>query len=344
MSRYILRRLLQMIPTVILITVAVFWMLKLAPGDPLDLLLAGNPDISPEHVEHIKRLYGYDRPIYEQYGRWVCRLRRAIWAIPASITAPSPRSFPTGCGIHSSYRFEPGSEPARRHSDWRLHRVAPVLEQDNLFSFLAFFGIAMPVFWFGLILILLLIRAAKMAAAGGHYSLEQDAGVFTVLRYSIMPVIVLSLFSMASWMRYMRSGMLEVINEDYVRTAHAKGLTEGRVIVRHALKNALIPMVTLIALSIPGLISGAVLTETIFSWPGMGRLIYDSLINNDFNIAMAVFLILPSWWLSSTSQPTYFMPLSTPGWPIHERVRLESCATACSGHAAGFLTTLESGI
>ena len=162
---------------------------------------------------------------------------------------------------------------------------------DYLFSFLSFFGIAMPIFWFGLILILLLSVQLKWLPPGGHYSLEQDADIFTVLRYSIMPVIVLSLFSMASWMRYMRSGMLEVIHEDYVRTARAKGLAEARVIVRHALKNALIPMVTLIALSIPGVISGAVLTETIFSWPGMGRLIYDSLINNDFNIAMAVFLI-----------------------------------------------------
>jgi peptide/nickel transport system permease protein len=149
----------------------------------------------------------------------------------------------------------------------------------------------MPVFWFGLILILFLSVQLKLLPPGGHYSLEKDAGILTVLRYSIMPVIVLSLFSMASWMRYMRSGMLEVIHEDYVRTARAKGLAESRVVVRHALKNALIPMVTLIALSIPGLISGAVLTETIFSWPGMGRLIYDSLINNDFNIAMAVFLI-----------------------------------------------------
>ena len=107
----------------------------------------------------------------------------------------------------------------------------------------------------------------------------------------IMPVLVLSLFSIASWMRYMRSGMLEVLNEDYVRTARAKGLKERRVLFLHAFKNALMPMITLIMLTIPSMIGGAVLTETIFSWPGMGRLIFDSLIGNDFNMAMAVFLI-----------------------------------------------------
>ena len=292
MSQYILRRFLQMIPTVLLITVAVFWMLKLAPGDPLDLLLAGNPDISPEHVEHIKKLYGYDRPIIEQYGRWLWQVVQGNLGYSRIYHRPVLSIIPdrllntlilTGSSLVLSLLV---AIPIGVYTALRQYSIL-----DYFFSFVSFFGIAMPVFWFGLILILLLSVQLKLLPPGGHYSLEQDAGLFTVLRYSIMPVIVLSLFSMASWMRYMRSGMLEVIHEDYVRTARAKGLAEGRVVVRHALKNALIPMVTLIALSIPGLISGAVLTETIFSWPGMGRLIYDSLINNDFNIAMAVFLI-----------------------------------------------------
>ena len=121
--------------------------------------------------------------------------------------------------------------------------------------------------------------------------MENEVTFFTVVRFMIMPVLVLSLFSIASWMRYMRSGMLEVLNEDYVRTARAKGLRERRVLFLHAFKNALIPMITLVMLTIPGMIGGAVLTETIFSWPGMGRLIFDSLIGNDFSMAMAVFLL-----------------------------------------------------
>ncbi|MBV7335128.1 ABC transporter permease [Chloroflexi bacterium TSY] len=292
MNRYILRRLLQLIPTVLIITIAVFWMLKLAPGDPLDLLLAGNPDMSPEQVAHMKKLYGFDRPIYEQYGRWLLQIAQGNLGFSRIYHRPITSILPdrlwntlllTGSSLILSLLV---AIPVGIYTALRQYSIL-----DYLFSFLAFFGIAMPIFWFALILILIFSLRLGWLPPGGHYSLEHEVGFLTVIRYMIMPVIVLSLFSMASWMRYMRSGMLEVINEDYVRTARAKGLAEKWVAARHALKNALIPMVTLIALSIPGLISGAVLTETIFSWPGMGRLIYDSLINNDFNMAMAVFLI-----------------------------------------------------
>ena len=229
MSRYILRRLLQMIPTVIIITVAVFWMLKLAPGDPLDLLLAGNPDISPEHVEHIKQLYGYDRPIYEQYGRWLWQVVQGNLGYSRIYHRPVTAIIPdrlwntlilTGSSLILSLLV---AIPIGVYTALRQYSLL-----DYLFSFLSFFGIAMPIFWFGLILILLLSVQLKWLPPGGHYSLEQDADIFTVLRYSIMPVIVLSLFSMASWMRYMRSGMLEVIHEDYVRTARAQRLGRSR--------------------------------------------------------------------------------------------------------------------
>ena len=281
-----------MIPTVLIITVAVFWMLKLAPGDPLDLLIAGNPDITPEHIEHLKALYGYDRPIYEQYARWLVQVGQGNLGYSRIYHRPITSILPdrlwatllltaTSLGMSLLVAIPIGIYTAIRQYSLL----------DFVFSFLAFFGISMPLFWFALLLILLFSVHLNWLPPGGHYSLENDPSFLTALRYLVMPVVVLSLFSMASWMRYMRSGMLEVIGEDYVRTARSKGLSEKVVIGRHALKNALIPMVTLVALSIPGLMSGAVLTETIFSWPGMGRLIYDSLMNNDFNMAMAVFLI-----------------------------------------------------
>ena len=292
MTQYIIRRLLQLIPTVLVITLAVFWMLKLAPGDPIDLLIAGNPDITPEHVAHLKALYGYDRPIYEQYARWLFQVGQGNLGHSRIYHRPITSILPerlwntlllTGSSLIVSLiiAIPIGIYTALKQYSWL----------DYFFSFLAFFGIAMPLFWFALLLILFFSVRLQWLPPGGHYSLEQSLTLWGVIKFLIMPVIVLSLFSMASWMRYMRSGMLEVINEDYVRTARSKGLAERLVVGRHALKNALIPMVTLVALSIPGLMSGAVLTETIFAWPGMGRLIYDSLINNDFNMAMAVFLI-----------------------------------------------------
>ncbi len=271
---------------------AVFWMIKLAPGDPLDLLLAGNPDMSPEHVEHIKSLYGFDQPIYEQYARWLFQVAQGNLGFSRTYSRPITSILPerlwntlilTGSSLVLSLLI---AIPIGIYTALKQYSIL-----DNVFSFLAFFGISMPIFWFALILIYIFSLSLHWLPPGGHYSLENEVNFLTIIRYMIMPVLVLSLFSIASWMRYMRSGMLEVLNEDYVRTARAKGLKERRVLFLHAFKNALMPMITLIMLTIPSMIGGAVLTETIFSWPGMGRLIFDSLIGNDFNMAMAVFLI-----------------------------------------------------
>ena len=292
MTRYIIRRLLYMIPVVLLITIIVFWLLKLAPGDPVDMMLAGMPDVTEADIARIKAVYGYDRPIVEQYVRWLAQTIQGNLGYSRLYQRPIVDILPgrlwntlvlTGLSMLISIAV---AIPLGIYTALRQYSFL-----DYLLSFFAFFGISMPVFWFGLIMILVFSVHLGWLPPGGHYSIELHPTILSSLKYLVMPMLVLSLFSMASWMRYMRSGMLEVINEDYVRTARAKGLSEAAVLFRHALKNALIPMVTLIMMSIPGAISGAVLTETIFSWPGMGRLIYDSLMSNDYSMAMAVFLL-----------------------------------------------------
>ncbi|MGH7752624.1 MAG: ABC transporter permease, partial [Gemmatimonadales bacterium] len=166
---------------------------------------------------------------------------------------------------------------------------------DYGFTIFSFIGLAMPNFWQGIVMILLFAVWIPIFPAGGMITPGVARGwplVADRLWHLVLPASVLATSGMAAWTRYMRSSMLEVIRQDYVRTARAKGLAEGRVINRHALRNALLPIITLIALSIPALLNGAVLTETVFSWPGMGLLLFQAILGHDFNVAMAVLLFL----------------------------------------------------
>ena len=167
---------------------------------------------------------------------------------------------------------------------------------DYIINFLAFIGISLPVFWFGIMMVYLFSEVLMLFPAGGVQTPGIYAqGVWAVLldrlKYAVLPTVVLSIFYTGIWLRYMRSSMLEVLPKDFIRTARAKGLSERIVILKHAFRNALIPVVTVLALSIPSLFGGAVLTETVFSWPGIGRLQYDAVINNDYYVAIVVFLI-----------------------------------------------------
>lgn len=170
---------------------------------------------------------------------------------------------------------------------------------DYIVNFLAFIGISLPVFWFGIMMIYLFAEAWQIFPAGGVqtpgiYGLGTFRIVSDRLSHAILPTLVLSIFYVGRWLRYMRASMLEVLPKDYIRTARAKGLSEWSVILKHAFRNALIPVVTVLAISIPALFGGAVLTETVFSWPGVGRLQYDAVMNSDYYVAIIVFLISAS--------------------------------------------------
>lgn len=167
---------------------------------------------------------------------------------------------------------------------------------DYIINFLAFIGISLPVFWFGIMMIYVFAENLQMFPAGGVQTpgiYGQGIGTIILdrLQHAILPTIVLSIFYVGRWLRYMRASMLEILPKDYIRTARAKGLSERVVILKHAFRNALIPVVTVLALSIPSLFGGAVLTETVFSWPGVGRLQYDAVMNSDYYVAIIVFLI-----------------------------------------------------
>jgi len=290
--RYALFRILQIFPVLLVITIIVFGLMQLAPGDPFDQLILANPNITSEEIQHMKAVYGLDKPIYIQYLRWVGQVvqgnlgysrlyRRSVVSLLPDRLANTLVLTSLSLLVSVLIAIPIGVYSGLKQYSWA----------DYALSIFAFVGISLPVFCSGLLLILVFSVTLEWLPPGGHYSLEPGASLLEKARYLILPVIVLSLFSTASWMRYMRSSILEIIHQGYIVTARAKGLKQRVVVLRHALRNALIPVVTLMTLSVPHLISGAVITENIFSWPGMGRLIFDSLMNNDYSLAMAIFLI-----------------------------------------------------
>ncbi|HEX4841349.1 MAG TPA: ABC transporter permease [bacterium] len=306
MTSYLSRRLFQMVPLVIGISIIIFLLLVAAPGDPVDILLFGNPNVTADDVARLKHLYGLDQPLHIRYVKWVWaalqgdlgysrtykvpvvslmwdRVGNSLWLqIPAFLIA---LAVAVPVGITSA-----------------LRQYSTV---DYTATFFTFFGLSIPAFWFGIMMIYIFAVAHPWTAlpalawlkfpAGGFNSPGVAAGLPTYVdraHYVVLPALVLSLLFMASYTRYTRSSMLEVIRQDYIRTARAKGISELTVINRHALRNALIPLVTIVALSIPALFSGAPLTETVFGWPGIGRLLVDAVLAGDFAVAQGIIIFL----------------------------------------------------
>lgn len=298
MWKYILRRLVQVIPVLFLISVASFGLLTMMPGDPIELLRAADPEITAADLENLRSIYGLDQPFHTRYVRWLStlilerdlgmsrqyrrpvtdliaqRMPNTIYLVFSSFFLALIVSIPLG--IYAALRqYSPG---------------------DYFLTGFAFFGFSIPNHWLGLLLIYLFAVHLRILPAGGFRSLAQPQESYAVffdrLQYLILPALTLSMSWMASWMRYMRSSMLEVIRDDYVRTARAKGLSERVVTYKHALRNALLPIITLVMLAVPFLFGGAVITEAVFSYPGMGQLLWTSLVNHDNFTTMAIVMLL----------------------------------------------------
>jgi len=294
---YIIRRLLQLIPLLLIISFFIFMTLSLT-GNSLRSLVAGNPRITPEIIQKLERIYGMDKPLLVRYFYWLKAFVTGQWGYSRE--------------YHDSVLFLIRTRMSITLSLMGLSFLISVavaipvgvysaLKQYSFLDYaatgLAFFGMAMPVFWFGLMLMLLFGVKLGWLPIGGYSTQGMDTvDIFMRfldhLKYLIMPAIVLGLQGMASWTRYTRSSLLEVLRMDYVRTARAKGLPERTVIYKHALRNALIPVITLLMLSIPGLFSGAVLTETVFSMFGIGRLLYTAIITSDTFLSMSTLMVL----------------------------------------------------
>ena len=301
MGRVLIRRLLQSIPVFFAITMITFGLIHAVPGGPTARLEL-DPDIKPEDIARIRANMGLDKPVWLQYLIWVglaeggegrrSGLLQGDLGISYIDQTPVGRSIvdrlpntllltATSLVLSLLVAVPLGVISAIRRNSW----------VDNVATVASTAGVSIPSFWFGLVAILVFSVRLRWLPSGGMYTLGQERNVLDLARHLILPVAILSILNVAGWNRYVRGSMLEVIRQDYIRTARAKGLKERYVIVRHGLRNALVPVTTLMGLSLPGLVGGALVTETIFGWPGMGRLAYHAATKRDYPVIMGVLVM-----------------------------------------------------
>ena len=297
MTQYIARRLLLMLPVALLVTIVVFVLLRLSPGDPL-VIYAGE-ERDPVALAALRVEYGLDRSMPEQYVSWIThalqgdlgRSLRTRQPVLESIVERLPATLELGIAallLSVTIAMVVGTLSAVR-------RNSPL---DLLATGFTLAGVSLPNFFLGLLLILVLSLAIRIFPPGGYTALRED--VWENVRHLILPAITLATASMAVNMRQVRSSLLETFGQDYMRTARAKGLRETTVVVRHALKNALIPVVTIVGLQVGAIIEGAIITEQIFSWPGIGKLAVDSINGRDYPVVQAVVLVSALSFMAST--------------------------------------------
>ena len=301
MGRYIIRRLLQLIPVIWVISIVIFVLLQLTPGDPASAL-EDNPNITAEDRARYEESLGLNDPMHIKYFKWSSNIIQGNWGISIATKRPVldeiMQRLPNTITLMLTAQFTTLllALPVGIISAVKQYSIF-----DHVSTTVAFFGQSIPIFWFGLLLIMIFSLTLKTADGGpllpgaGMYNLrlyERDtAPLADRLRHLALPVLMLTMFSAGRYTRFMRSSMLDVMHQDYLDTARAKGLRESVVILLHALKNAAIPVITILALDLPAIFGGAVFTETIFSWPGMGRLLIRSVERNDYDLVMGVILI-----------------------------------------------------
>lgn len=290
MSRYLIRRTLGAIPLLFGVAALSFIFMQLAPGGP-DAMYARLPRMTDERLAELRAGLGLDESVPVQFGRWMGNLltgdlgtsyvqHRPVWQVIWDVFPNTVYLMIAGLLIALVVSLLFGVIAARN----------PYGLFDNVTAFVSYFGLAMPVFWFGLMLqILFAVKLGWLPSAGIHSAGE--TGFLDFLEHLILPAITIAIGSIATWSRYVRASTIEVINADYVRTARAKGLAEPAILSRHVLRNALSPFVTVVAIDIPLYLTGAVLVETVFSWPGMGRLFFDSLTRRDYPVLMGILLL-----------------------------------------------------
>lgn len=298
MTQYMIRRSLQAIPLLLATSILIFFLIRLAPGGPL-AAAERNPNITAEQLAILRHKYGLDQPLIVQYFKWMRqvlkgdlgdsikmhrpvstlimeRLRNTLLLVGISFLVTILLAIPIGV-----------------YSAIKQYSLA-----DYVITTLTFIGQSIPIYWFGLVLILVFyvwlpnpFGEGPLFPGAGMYSIDKQHDILDRLWHLVLPVTMLSMAWTAWYSRFLRASMLDVIHSDYVRTARSKGLRERAVLYRHALKNAAIPLVTLVGLDLPALFGGALFTEMIFSWPGMGRLFWDAARSRDYPILLAIVLI-----------------------------------------------------
>jgi peptide/nickel transport system permease protein len=291
MLQYIVKRLLQAVPLLIGVSIIGFAMMHLAPGGPLAIYTL-NPTITAQDIERIKHVFGLDQPLYIQYLKWAAGMFTGNWGntffggrpvldvimerVPATLLL-------MGSGMSVAMVIG------------MLIGILGAVKRYSVFDYLATTGamvtLSFPTFWFGLMMIFVFSLQLGWLPSGGMFTLGDDEDLLDLLEHLILPTVVLALVLVAQWSRYTRSSFLEVIHQDYIRTARSKGISGSRILFRHAFPNAVAPLIALAGIQLPWLFSGALVTETIFGWPGMGRLFVDSLTMKEYPVLMGMVML-----------------------------------------------------
>jgi len=288
MATYLARRILEAVVLVFIVTVVTFFLIHAAPGGPV---LLSNPELSREQIQQMRQTLGLDDPLPVQYLRWLSNVLRGNLGMSYStvepVTSLVANRLPntlllSGLALVLSFAV---SVPLGVVSALRRNSLL-----DRLVTGFSFVGMAVPVFWLGIVLILLFAVQLRLLPAGGMFTPGMPFSLTDRLRHLVLPTLVLVVLNLAAFIRYTRSAMLTVLAEDYIRTARAKGLTETRVVVGHALKNGLIPVVSVLGVYVPRVVSGAAITEAVFAWPGMGQLAVQAASNRDYPVVLGVTL------------------------------------------------------
>ncbi len=286
MTRFLVNRLLQAIVVLAVMSFVIYGLIGLMPGDPIDIMISSNPELTPADGERLKALYGLDQPILRRYLNWLSaalegdwgysrihavpvmevllpRLGNTLWLLGGALVLALAIALPVG--VYAAVR--------------------PYTPLDTAVNLVCFGGISVPPFWLALMLMMLFAVSLGWLPAGGMRTVG-GGGLADRAQFLVLPIMTLTLVSVGGYTRYVRAAMMEQLRHDYVRTARAKGVRDHTVIWGHALRNALIPVVTIVALDFGTLFNGALITETMFAYLGMGKLIYDSILGNDFNVAL----------------------------------------------------------
>ncbi|HTZ34958.1 MAG TPA: ABC transporter permease [Stellaceae bacterium] len=291
MIRFTAVRLVEIAAMLALMSLVIYGLIGLMPGDPIDLMLGADPHLTAADVARLKALYGVDRPLAGRYLAWAGAALHGDLGYSRLFSAPVAATLLPRLGnslvlLGSSFvlafaaALGLGTAAARR----------PGTRFDAAVNLAAFAAVSIPAFWLALLLILVFAQGLGWLPAGGVGDAAQ-AGIVDWLRHLVLPVTTLTLVSLGGYTRYVRAALRDALGEDHIRTARAKGASEARVLWHHALRSALVPIATILALSFGSLVSGALVTETMFAYPGMGKLIFDAVMGNDYNLALAALLL-----------------------------------------------------
>jgi peptide/nickel transport system permease protein len=289
MPAFLLNRFLQSVVLLVIVSIIGFTVLNLMPGGPM-AQYGLDPGMTSDDLDRLKEQLGLNRPILVQYFDWAWRLLQGDWG--KSFRDGAPVTSVIGRHLFATLLLM-GSSTVIAIAVGTWIGIRGATHRYSLFDYTATIGamvaLSIPTFWFGLVGIYVFSLELEWLPAGNMYTIG-DGSALNYLHHLIMPSVVLALVHIAIWSRYMRTATLDVISQEFVKTARAKGVTERRVLMKHVVGNALLPMITLAGVQLPSILTGALVTETVFTWPGMGRLFLDSLGYSDYPVVMGLLM------------------------------------------------------